>query len=123
MILLSTVDLPCYVIYCIFYNNNSDESLLSNLSSNCPILFYVFDFFIFPMYSYYIFNFYIIMINDGESVDEITPFTVILQDPVSWRGASQIYDRNATLFQRKFQSIVRWVSQNTYDRSAAAFQS
>ena len=44
-------------------------------------------------------------------------------DPVSWRGASQIYDRNATLFQRKFESIVRWVSQTTYDRSAAAFQS
>ena len=54
----------------------------------------------------------------------IVLFTLpLIPDPVSWRGASQIYDRNATLFQRKYESIVRRVSQTTYDRSAAAFQS
>ena len=44
-----------------------------------------------------------------------------MQEAVSYCGASQIYDRNATLFKRKFESIVRWVSQTIYDRSAVAF--
>ena len=56
------------------------------------------------------YDFFLIVIIQAEPYIGITP-----------GGASQIYDRNATLFKRKFESIVRWVSQTIYDRSAVAF--